>query len=75
MLVSSPKHYRWVPANATMFPQGAIVGGYENGRKLFICQASYQGGVHPGKVVGANCNFGFGGQEISASYYNVLVYV
>lgn len=68
-------YYRlnWVPASYGSRPSNAIYGGFENGRKLYICQVSYQGGWHPGKLVGQACNFGYGGKEISAPYYNVLV--
>jgi len=54
-------------------PPGAIAGGGENGRPLFICRAAHEGGLHPGKVVGRNCNFGWGGREILSERYEVLV--
>lgn len=63
----------WVSASYGSIPPGAIEGGYHQSGPLFVCQADYNGGVHPGKVVGQNCNFGWGGREISVPYYNVLV--
>ena len=63
----------WVPASYGQIPAGAIRGGYEDGRPLFICQARYNGGMHPGKIIGDNCNIGWGGAEISIPEYNVLV--
>jgi hypothetical protein len=38
-----------------------------------VCRISYNGGVHPGKTVGAGCNIGWGGNEISRTTYDVLV--
>lgn len=63
---------QWIPATYGFIPGRAIVGGTENGRPLYICQASYAGGEHSGKVVGTNCNIPYGGREISIPYYNVL---
>ncbi|MBX3708257.1 MAG: DUF3421 domain-containing protein [Gammaproteobacteria bacterium] len=71
VLVSrSPLH--WIPASYGRIPPGAIQGGYEQ-TSLFICQANYHGGTHAGKIVGQNCNFGWGGNEITIPFYNVLV--
>lgn len=72
---SAPATYpvKWVPAANGMVPANAIIGGNESGRTLPVCRASYQQGVHPGKVVGKNCNFGYGGKEVLASQYEVLV--
>jgi hypothetical protein len=64
----------WVDAQSgSPLPANAVVGGHENGRPLFVCRASYNGGVHPGKVVGGNCNIGFGGQEVVMQQFQVLV--
>lgn len=54
-------------------PPNAIPGGYENGKPLYICQAEYNGGMHPGKIIGENCNIAWGGREILLPHYNVLV--
>jgi len=63
----------WVAGRNGSVPGGALAGGREPGRTLYICRASYKGGVHPGKVVGRNCNIGYGGKEHTISSYEVLV--
>ncbi len=63
----------WISASFGDIPPDAIEGGFARGRTLFICQARYRGGMHPGKVVGQNCNIAWGGKEVSIPYYNVLV--
>lgn len=63
---------RWVGAAHGSVPPNAVVGGHEPGRQLTICRASHGGGVHPGKVVGANCNIGWGGRELTIPRYEVL---
>lgn len=73
ILISHIRHYAWSSASYGAIPVNALPGGVENGRILYICQANWQGGVHPGKVVGNSCNFGYGGKEISSPFYNVLV--
>jgi len=61
---------------------GALVGGYEPGRTLYVCRVNYREpitggyldrGFHPGKVVDGKCNFGWGGREID-SYSNFEVF-
>lgn len=65
---------RWVPGNGGYVPPGALQGGNEaTGQPLYICRSQYRGGVHVGKVVGQNCNFGWGGAEITMPQYEVLV--
>jgi hypothetical protein len=69
------RDYSWVPARFGQIPDGAVVGGHDaNGQGLYVCRGEYQGEKHPGKIVGQNCNFGWGGQEITTPYYEVLVY-
>lgn len=75
VLVSNSQRYRWFPANYGSFPTNAVDGGFENGQRLFICQANWNGGVHPGKVFAGNCNIGYGGKEIAIPNYNILVAV
>jgi uncharacterized protein DUF3421 len=65
--------FSWVPAMNGAIPQGAVAGGAENGHPLVICHAVAAMGVHPGKVVASNCNFGYGGQEMTVPQYEVLV--
>ena len=74
ILMQSPQLVRWITAQGGQVPPGAFFGAYEPGRPVLpICQAAYQGGVHIGKVAGANCNFGYGGLEILSPQYAVLV--
>jgi hypothetical protein len=64
---------QWVPSTNGTVPANTIMGGSELGRLLPVCRASYKGGVHPGKQVGNSCNFGYGGNEVQALQYDVLV--
>ena len=54
-------------------PAEVAIGGSEPGRRLPICRASHEGGRHPGKLVDGRCNFGYGGKEIVATSYQLLV--
>lgn len=54
-------------------PANAVIGGGDSGRPLPVCRASYQDGVHPGKVWAGNCNIGWGGKEIVLPVFDVLV--
>lgn len=71
-VLTSRAPLNWISANFGSIPPRAIQGGYQQNGPLFICQANYRGGTHIGKVVGQNCNFGWGGQEITIPRYNVL---
>lgn len=66
-------HFGWIAANRGFVPGNAIQGGQERGRKLYICQAAFNGGMHPGKLVGQKCNIAWGGNEVSIPQYNILV--
>jgi hypothetical protein len=64
----------WVESSSgAPLPTNAVAGGEENGHPLYVCRGSYNGGIHPGKIVAGNCNIGFGGQEIVLQQYRVLV--
>ena len=64
----------WVNAANGQIPANAVVAGTEsNGRPLALCHANFAGGVHAGKVVGSNCNFGYGGKEVLVSQYQVAI--
>ncbi len=63
----------WVAARGGEVPGGAIIGGWEPGRTLYVCRGWYRGGMHPGKIVGSNCNIGWGGDEVLLDPYEVLV--
>jgi hypothetical protein len=67
---------KWVTATNGEIPDGAIICGKEaDGTPLYVARASYQGGVHPGKVrkeFGA-ANISYGGNEVKVNPYEVLV--
>lgn len=73
LAAAQPAGLSWVFATDGYVPPGAIPGGWEPGRTLYICHGWYQGGLHPGKIVGRNCNIGWGGREILLNSYEVLV--
>lgn len=65
---------RWVPGSNGQVNGFTLYGGFENGKNLFLCAGFLNGTYHPGKIVGNNCNFGYGGREIEAnSYYTLQV--
>lgn len=74
----SIKRYSWYKAANGAIPKVAgsvpIEVGKEGSRTLYVCRAAYKGGVHPGKIVGNNCNFGWGGNEITIPNYEVLMF-
>ncbi|WP_139792348.1 DM9 repeat-containing protein [Henriciella litoralis] len=37
-----------------------------------VCRAAWKDGLHPGKLEGAKCHFGYGGRELVAETYEVL---
>jgi hypothetical protein len=60
----------WGPPQGQL--QGALIGGSEPGRSLPICRATFNGGVHPGKVVAGKCNIGWGGREHEVPSFEVF---
>lgn len=54
-------------------PPHAVIGGYENGRNLYICQASYRHGLHPGKIVDEYCHITYAGRDIPQTTFRILV--
>lgn len=50
---------------------GAFVAGQESGQNLYLCRANYNG-THSGKVIGNNCNIGYGGEEKAISSFDVF---
>ena len=70
--IPSPTKLVWKSGRSGL-PNGAVSGGSENGAALYICSGDYKDGHHPGKVVGTNCNIGYGGSEILLSSFDVLV--
>ena len=75
---ASLQRYSWRAAANGQVPRlngyVPIEVGREGNRILYVCRASYNGGVHPGKIVGSNCNFGWGGNEITIPNYEVLMF-
>lgn len=70
-------NYRWVPWNGAIPPR-AVRGGYDlppQAPPLFVCQAPYGGGMHPGKTRPDwdTCDIGWGGREIFVHGFAVLV--
>jgi hypothetical protein len=74
-VLTAPRSVRliWIAASNGRVPPGAMVGGNEKGQSLYVCRAAYQDGLHPGKVIGRNCNIGWGGREVLRPNYEVLV--
>lgn len=65
----------WQPAKSLApMPTGAFPAGQEGPITLYACRAPYAGGIHGGKAFpSGNCNFGWGGREVEASAYEVLI--
>lgn len=72
-ILVSPQPLAWVNGSNGFTPRHALPGGSEHNRTLYICQANYENGTHTGKVIGKNCNFGWGGREVIMPNYNILV--
>ena len=53
-------------------PAGAISGGQENDQERYVCRAPFNGGLHPGKLIGGRCNIGWGGKGYELNTYEVL---
>ncbi len=69
-----PATVRWVVASNGTIPSSALIGGHEaSGQGLAVCRGRYNGGMHPGKVVGSSCSIGWGGHEIMLSDFEVAV--
>jgi hypothetical protein len=62
----------WVSYKGNL-PANVVYGGQENGQKLAVCRCNYNGALHAGKVVSGKCNIGWGGREIIASSFEILV--
>jgi hypothetical protein len=52
---------------------GVVTGFPGKLGSLTVCRANYDGGQQPGKVWEGQCNFGFGGQEVRLTDYQVLL--
>ncbi len=51
---------------------GAFIAGYERGGPLYLCQALYRGGLHPGRIYQGACDISYGGREIPIRHFNVF---
>jgi hypothetical protein len=76
VLVGGP--FGWAPVSNGGIPPRAVQGGNDSppeSAPLFVCQANYNGGFHPGKTrAGWNvCHIGWGGQAVRISSYAVLI--
>ena len=61
---------QWAPPQPGL--AGAFIAGYERGGPLFLCQAMYSGGLHPGKIYDGKCDISFAGREIPIRRFNVF---
>ena len=64
----------WVTAGYGRIPKHALIGGHDaSGSPFYICQATFQGDIYTGRIVGENCNFKFENAEAMTPHYQVLV--
>lgn len=63
---------QWVTYTGSL-PGNVVIGGQENGGDLAVCRAVYNDAWHSGKVVGTNCNIGWGSAEFAIADFEVLV--
>ncbi|HXI59573.1 MAG TPA: DM9 repeat-containing protein [Polyangia bacterium] len=70
-----PSDPRWLPAHmGGAIPVGAFPGGQEGATTFYVCRAAYNGGIQSGKAFPmGRCNFSWGGLELTADSYQVLV--
>ena len=73
---SGPSSVRWQPAQSPFVPgPGAIMGGPGNGPKpgspLYVCRASSNGALYPGKWIEGQCSITVGGTEQKVNTYEV----
>ena len=62
-----------LPAGYAFVTVGVEANNVNAGTILFVCRASFQQGIHPGKVIGGKCNIGYGGREHALSPYEMAV--
>ncbi|MEM9093223.1 MAG: DM9 repeat-containing protein, partial [Cyanobacteria bacterium P01_F01_bin.53] len=81
VMITSPGNMtlNWVPSSrGARHPGNTLPGGYNDtsqgfgGYPLRVCQAEYQGGMHPGKLWLDMCHISWGGQEFPMTDYNLL---
>lgn len=71
-VLTSRHPLHWAAGSYGSVPPFAIEGGYQHDGPLYICQARYRGGMHPGKLYKEACLIGWGGQEVGVPEYYVL---
>lgn len=79
MLIGLSDYVRWVSVSGSFSLDDAptpVEGGNESDNTtLYIARAAYKGGIHNGKVkVGGVALIPYGGDEVSLSTYEVLIY-
>lgn len=62
----------WLPIapNGSLPPRTVFAGA---GSSSAVCRVRYQDGMHAGRVVGANCDIGYGGRELALPGGQVLM--
>lgn len=61
---------KWLAFKTGALPADTV---YAAGTAAAVCQADYNAGVHPGRVVGDNCVIGYGGREYGIAGGRVLI--
>lgn len=65
---------QWINAYSNSpLPSNAVIGGHHKGQPFYICRAPFSNSVQPGKIVHGQCHITFGGNEIIAHNFQVLV--
>ncbi|CAG0916305.1 unnamed protein product [Notodromas monacha] len=72
--MSQFKKLEWVDGVEGAVPDGAVVGGDDNGEPLYVARAEHNGEMLPGKVLPRHgvCYISWGGEEIPKHSYQVL---
>lgn len=65
-----PHAYQWVNMAGGRIPQNAI--NVNNDPVLYLCQAAYKEGMHPGEVTPMGCKITYGGSVIFQRHYRVF---
>ncbi len=68
----SSAQLRWVNYTG-IAPSDIIIFQFDTEDEIMICLADHNGGMHPGEYFDGQCYFEYGGQELEASEFMVLV--
>ncbi len=78
-VLTNPANIRtkWVKPKGVTIPEGAVVSGEVQNRKLYVGRVKLkEGSVHPGKVTMTGNNlmiyYGYGGRELSSRNFEIL---